>query len=487
GALDPRRGRALQQHRSPGRGVGDRLAGDADRAGNGGRRDQRPAGAFQPAQSHAGGQAQPAAGRGAAAAARDPRPAGDARRGDRRAAGRRARRSVSRARRRRGDRLPAARVRRRAAAAHAGERQYGAAGSAGGDRGHRSDAGADAGAGEKHDAVSRPRRVPRAAAAERSAARRQRHRGAVPLLPGRRPCHGRQGRRAHGGPARKGGRRLAGDRLAAHRVTPPRIRVGRETLDNGLVEWSRWDAKHARLETGVAELGTPPARGECELVIASELVLLDQLRVPVAQQRRLAGSLRFLAEDAAIPDPENLHVAAAAASGKDNLAVALIERQWLARLLARLERAGIRAQAAWPECLLAPLPAQAWTVICGARTCYARTGELAGLVLDRVDGAGAPVALQLALDAAREAGRAPARIEIRVGEDAAPPDTSGWSAALGLPVEAAPAWHWSQSRERPGLDLLQGEFASRAAPGGWRRGLRRSAVLAATLVVVASC
>ena len=270
-------------------------------------------------------------------------------------------------------------------------------------------------------------------------------------------------------------------------MTPPRIRVGRETLDNGLVEWSRWDAKHARLETGVAELGAPPARGECELVVASELVLLDQLRVPVAQQRRLAGSLRFLAEDAAIPDPESLHVAAAAASGKDNLAVALIERQWLARLLARLERAGIRAQAAWPECLLAPLPAQAWTVICGARTCYARTGELAGLVLDRVDGAGAPVALQLALDAAREAGRAPARIEIRVGEDAAPPDTSGWSAALGLPVEAAPAWHWSQSRERPGLDLLQGEFASRAAPGGWRRGLRRSAVLAATLVVVASC
>jgi len=270
-------------------------------------------------------------------------------------------------------------------------------------------------------------------------------------------------------------------------VTSPRIRVSRETLDNGLVEWARWDAKQARLETGVAELGTPPARGECELVIASELVLLDQLRVPVAQQRRLAGSLRFLAEDAAIPDPESLHVAAAAAPGKDNLAVALIERQWLARLLARLERAGIRAQAAWPECLLAPLPPQAWTVICGARTYYARTSELAGLVLDRVDGAGAPVALQLALHAARESGRAPARIEIRVGEGATSPDVAGWSAALGLPVEAAPAWHWSQSREQPGLDLLQGEFASRAAAGGWRRGLRRSALLAAALVVVVSC
>jgi general secretion pathway protein L len=270
-------------------------------------------------------------------------------------------------------------------------------------------------------------------------------------------------------------------------VTLPRIRVGRETLEDGLVEWARWDTKQARLETGVAELGTPPARGECELVIASELVLLDQLRVPPAQQRRLAGSLRFLAEDAAIPDPESLHVAAAAAPGKDNLAVALIERQWLARLLARLERAGIRAQAAWPECLLAPLPPQAWTVICGARTCYARTGEMEGLVLDRVDGAGAPVALQLALNAARESSRAPARIEIHAGEGAVLTDVASWSATLGLPVEAGPAWHWSQSRERPALDLLQGEFASRTAAGGWRRGLRRSALLAATLVVVVSC
>ena len=270
-------------------------------------------------------------------------------------------------------------------------------------------------------------------------------------------------------------------------MTLLRIRVGQETLADGLVEWARWDAKDARLETGVAELGTPPAIGECELVVASELVLLDQLRVPAAQQRRLAGSLRFLAEDAAIPDPENLHVAAAAAPGKDNLAVALIERQWLARLLARLERAGIRAQAAWTECLLAPLPPQAWTVVCGARTCYARTGEMEGLVLDRVNGAEAPVALQLALQAARDLGRAPERIEIRVGQGDAPPDVSGWSATLGLPVEAAPTWHWSQSRERPALDLLQGEFAPRAAAGGWRHGLRRSALLAAALVIVVSC
>ena len=270
-------------------------------------------------------------------------------------------------------------------------------------------------------------------------------------------------------------------------MTLPRIRIGQETLADGLVEWARWDAKDARLETGVAELGTPPATGECELVVASELVLLDELRVPAAQQRRLAGSLRFLAEDAAIPDPENLHVAAAAAAGKDNLAVALIERQWLARLLARLERAGGRPRAAWPECLLAPLPPQAWTVVCGARTSYARTGEMEGLVLDRVNGAGVPVALQLALQAARESGRAPERIEVRTSRGDASPDVSGWSAALGLPVEAAPAWHWSQSRERPALDLLQGEFAPRGAAGGWRHGLRRSALLAAVLVVVISC
>ncbi len=243
------------------------------------------------------------------------------------------------------------------------------------------------------------------------------------------------------------------------------------------------DGTGAALDSGTSPLRQPPA-GTCELVVASDLVLLDDVTVPVAQQRRLASSLRFMVEDSAIPDPERLHVATAAQSRKNSLSVGIIDRQWLAEMLARLEQSGLQARSAVPECLLADLQPGAWTIVLTAGGGFARTGRVRGFAMDSVDKATPPVSLSLALDEARGTGSAPERIVLRHAADVGPADAGGWSDALGIPVETGPEWRWTDPAAVPGLDLLQGEFAPRTMDRGLTRTLLPSALLAAALATI---
>jgi general secretion pathway protein L len=265
-----------------------------------------------------------------------------------------------------------------------------------------------------------------------------------------------------------------------------RIRVGRETPVTGKFEWAALDDRGAVLQSGSSNLAQPPVTGECEVIVDSELVLLKRVAVPELQQRRLSSALHFLVEDDAIPDPERLHVAAAPARSKDALCVAVVDRQWLAQTLSRLERAGLVARSAYPECLLPELPARAWAVVWSGDQSFVRTGSAEGFVLDRADRGEVPHSLRLALAGAGESGTRPQTIQVRPAAGLSPPDTGQWAETLGIPVTLGPAWHWADAAARPDVDLLQGEFARRRVGGLRLRRLRRSAALAAALLLLAS-
>jgi type II secretion system protein L len=265
-----------------------------------------------------------------------------------------------------------------------------------------------------------------------------------------------------------------------------RIRLGREFPQSGRFEWALVSELGSVLESGVSDLAMPPRGRPCEAVLAAELVLLERVALPAAQQRRLQTALRFLAEDSIVPDPARVHVAAARTPQKDVVCVGVVEREWLAQALGRLGRAGIAPVAAYPETLLPPLEPGAWVVVCSGDESFVRTAEAEGFALDSTAEDEPPVGLGLALEAARAAGRLPQRLVLRAASDAALPDAARWAAALGVTVEPGAPWRWAQARERPRFELLQGEFAPRGTGGAWREALRRPALLAAALLALLS-
>ncbi len=270
-------------------------------------------------------------------------------------------------------------------------------------------------------------------------------------------------------------------------MTICRVRLERDSPSTGSFEWAMLDAKGSVIESGTSPTRQPPpGAGTCELVIASELVLLETIPAPAAQQRRISAVLRFLVEDSAIPEPEQLHVAAMTSPAKNVLSVAIVDRQWMRQALALLERSSLVVRSAYPECLMPETMPQSWTVVWNGEQSFVRTGESEGFALDIGDREDTPTLLRLALDRARNAAAAPERLFLRTLPGATAPGAERWSATLGIPVEPGPEWHWAHAQGRPALDLLQGEFAPRVTERNWTRVLRRPAVLAGALAVLMS-
>ena len=264
------------------------------------------------------------------------------------------------------------------------------------------------------------------------------------------------------------------------------IRVTRDSPETGSFDWAILDDSGTVREAGVSSLGPIPYAGLCRLVVASELVLLDRVAATAAQQKSLRAALRFLAEESTIPEPEQLHVVAAPAPAENSLCLAVIDRLWLERMLERLARAGLTAISACPECLLPELLPRTWTVVWNDDDGFARTGPAEGFALDSTRAGDPPVALRLALEQARRAASAPERIVLRAAPGVALPDRARWSLQLGIEVDQGPEWHWAQAQAQPGLEMLQGEFAPRTVEHSWRRRLRRPAILAGTLMLLAT-
>jgi len=269
-------------------------------------------------------------------------------------------------------------------------------------------------------------------------------------------------------------------------MTACRIRVTRDTPASGVFEWVTLDRQGAVLASGAANLAQSPVAGECGLALASDLVSLERVAAPPTQRKRLGSALRYLAEDLTISDPERLHVAAAPGPDRNSMVLASLDRHWLEQLLARLQGANLEATSAYPESLLPALAPRTWTAVWNGTEGFVRTGPAEAVSLDVAEPQAPPTGLRLALGSARAAGADPQAIVVRGAGQSAPPDIDAWSAALGVPVEQGPAWHWASAQRRPDVELLQGDFAARGAAGSWLQRLRRPALLAAVFLALNS-
>lgn len=249
--------------------------------------------------------------------------------------------------------------------------------------------------------------------------------------------------------------------------------------------WCRIGARGEALDSGAAAVSALPAADACELVVPAELVLLTKARLPHGRKEKLRQLLPYAIEDKLGVDPDSVHVAAGPVLGDGQTALAVVDKAWLAAVLARFAAAGVTPRCAWPEILLPTLRVDTWTVVWNGRSGFVRTGAQTGVSVDAT-GDAPPAALRLSVDEARRAEAVPSRLVVRLAEGAAMPDIEAWSGALGVVVEAGPPWAPLTAPEAAtgGVNLLQGAFAQ-AGPGrAWWPTVRVPLALAGLVVFV---
>jgi len=224
------------------------------------------------------------------------------------------------------------------------------------------------------------------------------------------------------------------------------------------------DARGTVLREDVAPVSQIPRGDEAEVILPASRVLFARLKLPRVSASTIRELLPFAVEDRLLGDPAHIHAIAGRRDPNGDTTVAIVDRDWLARTLDTLRRAGLKPTRAWSESALAESATGEWNVVWGRERGVLVDDRGVAVAFDRASG-DLPLAVRLALDEAAARGERPARVAIHPEGGEPLPDLQRWTQESGAGfVEGTP---WEAVRLRPpageAIDLLQGEFATRSA------------------------
>ena len=256
------------------------------------------------------------------------------------------------------------------------------------------------------------------------------------------------------------------------------------------VEWLLNDTPQNAVQCGSLLEFADYARG-CRtlLVVAGELVTLNQAKLPLRKRRAWQKAIPYALEDQLADNVEALHFVMAETEPKSvvdgRVAVAVVQHEWLRIMLARCHEVDIEPYAVVPDTLLVPRAANSWSILVDEQQqrCMVRTGFAAGFAceLDNVSFL-LPKVLQEVPEEARPQllqawGEIPAKLdflEIAIEQqDSTPPL-----------VLFGQAFVKTQSRPVLPVNLLQGVYKSGVEYEQWLRPWRVAAALAGIWLAV---
>jgi general secretion pathway protein L len=239
--------------------------------------------------------------------------------------------------------------------------------------------------------------------------------------------------------------------------------------------WKLLDARGEVRREDTTTLDAIPRAVEVEAVLPAERVLFARLKLPRVGAGTLRELLPFAVEDRLLADPAHIHAVAGVPDARGESIVAVVDREWLAAMVAALRAAGLEPARAWCESALLAGGHGDWHVVLGEARGMVVDDDGVSATFDR--GAGFPLAVRIALDEASARGDRPASIRVHHEEGVALPDLAQWSSEGGVPFSAGTTWNAlaAGSPDPATVDLLQGEFA----PGASRPRVRvpRAAVV----------
>lgn len=231
-------------------------------------------------------------------------------------------------------------------------------------------------------------------------------------------------------------------------------------------------------ETPIGEL---PAAQRVIAVVPASRVLLTAVKLPARGAQRVRNALAYAVEDQLTSAPESVHAVAGPLLPAGKQSIAVIDKEWLGKLLSALESAGARPHSITVETCLPARARDDWAVVLREGTGFVRTGDASGMVLDRADSGSAPPMLQLALQDARNSDAAPQKIVVWSDSTC---DLRAWEQELGVRCDAAGPWRAWQAAGHPAIELLQGEFAPPSALHDLWPRVRPAAILVGAALAI---
>jgi general secretion pathway protein L len=229
--------------------------------------------------------------------------------------------------------------------------------------------------------------------------------------------------------------------------------------------WMLTDARGAMLREGLTPLAAVPRAETVEAILPVARVLFARLRLPKVGTATIRELLPFAVEDRLLADPAQIHAVPGTTNSRGETLVAVVDRNWLAGILAHLERAGLAPTRAVCESALLPAQPGCWHAVLGADRSFLVEDDGHAVAFDRPAGAEPPLAVRIACDEAAERGSRPSALRVLVETGLERPDAARWSESASVPVTvgAAPAL-LAAPLAAGAIDLLAGDYARRS-PG----------------------
>lgn len=233
-----------------------------------------------------------------------------------------------------------------------------------------------------------------------------------------------------------------------------------DSLDaSARLAWMLFDSRHELLREDSSTLAEMPRADEVEAVLPAERVLFARLKLPKVSAATIRELLPYAVEDRLLADPAHIHAVAGPTGERGETVVAVVDRDWLQRMVQVMARSGHRPSKAWSESALLAGGKGDWHVVVGPSRGMLVDDDGVSATFD--PSAGVPLALRVALDEASARGARPQAIRVHAAGGAPLPDLERWGTEAGLPFSPGTQWE-AIARGRPAaqsIDLMQGELS----------------------------
>lgn len=253
-------------------------------------------------------------------------------------------------------------------------------------------------------------------------------------------------------------------------MTTLRLLIPESWPETPRAAWALVGPQGHLLQQGESEPRHWPVADACEAILAGAQTVLLRARLPKAPRSERDRLVAYALEERLAQDTDQLHFTTVLQRG-EAAAVVVVDRDRLRRVLAALQAAGRPAAAVRSELEAVAAGDDGWVLTIGHDGGLLRQGPWAACAWDKPgDDGGTPWLVGRTLAAARQAGEAPARIELRPAADAGPVDAAAWQRDLGVPVSVGAAYRWYETGAA--ADLLHDDFAPPRRQGTWLRQLK---------------